>query len=67
MLIDLDPEFIDEIKAGQYGRLFKPENFIVGQHGAGNNWARGHYSEGADLIDSVMDVIRKETESCECV
>ena len=39
----------------------------VGQSGAGNNWAKGHYTEGAELIDSVLDVVRKEAESCDCL
>ena len=38
-----------------------------GQSGAGNNWAKGHYTEGAELVDSVMDVVRKEAESCDCL
>uniref|UniRef100_A0A2K5LB91 Tubulin beta chain n=1 Tax=Cercocebus atys TaxID=9531 RepID=A0A2K5LB91_CERAT len=38
-----------------------------GQSGAGNNWARGHYTEGAELMESVMDVARKEAESCDCL
>ena len=38
-----------------------------GQGGAGNNWAKGHCSDGADLIDSVLDVLRKESESCDCL
>merc|ERR1712037_1033475 len=38
-----------------------------GQTGAGNNWAKGHYTEGAELIDSVLDVVRKEAESCDCL
>ncbi len=37
------------------------------QTGAGNNWAKGHYTEGAELIDSVLDVVRKEAESCDCL
>jgi len=32
-----------------------------------NNWAKGHYTEGAELIDSVLDVVRKEAESCDCM
>ena len=36
------------------------DNFVFGQTGAGNNWAKGHYTEGAELIDSVLDVVRKE-------
>ena len=46
--------------------MFKPDNFVFGASGAGNNWAKGHYTEGAELIDEVVDVIRKEAESCDC-
>lgn len=31
----------------------------------GNNWAKGHYTEGAELVESVLDVVRKESESCD--
>lgn len=41
--------------------------FILGQSGAGNNWAKGHYTEGAELVDTVLDVVRKEAESCDCL
>ena len=27
--------------------------------------AKGHYTEGAELIDSVRDVVRKEAEGCD--
>ena len=40
---------------------------FTGQSGAGNNWAKGHYTEGAELVDSVLDVVRKEAESCDCL
>ena len=33
----------------------------------GNNWAKGHYTEGAELIDEVMDVVRREAEGCDCL
>lgn len=42
-------------------------HFFKGQSGAGNNWAKGHYTEGAELVDSVLDVVRKEAESCDCL
>ncbi|KAL4377754.1 hypothetical protein GQ457_02G040160 [Hibiscus cannabinus] len=35
--------------------------------GAGNNWAKGHYTEGTELIDSVLDVVRNEAENCDCL
>ena len=45
----------------------RPDNFVFGQSGAGNNWAKGHYTEGAELVDSVLDVVRKEAEGCDCL
>jgi len=58
---------MDAIKSSTYGALFRPDNFVYGQSGAGNNWAKGHYTEGAELIDSVLDVVRKEAEGCDCL
>jgi len=65
VLMDLEPGTMDSVRSGPFGQLFRPDNFIFGQSGAGNNWAKGHYTEGAELIDSVMDVVRKEAESCD--
>jgi tubulin beta len=67
VLVDLEPGTMDSIRAGPYGQLFRPDNFIFGQSGAGNTWAKGHYTEGAELVDSVLDVVRKEAEGCECL
>jgi len=67
ILVDLEPGTMDSVKAGQFGQLFRPDNFVFGQSGAGNNWAKGHYTEGAELVDSVLDVVRRETEGCDCV
>jgi hypothetical protein len=58
---------MDSVRSGPYGQVFRPDNFVFGQTGAGNNWAKGHYTEGAELIDSVLDVVRKEAESCDCL
>jgi tubulin beta len=62
VLVDLEPGTMDSVRAGPYGQLFRPDNFVFGQTGAGNNWAKGHYTEGAELIDSVLDTVRKEAE-----
>nr|XP_020444827.1 tubulin beta-4B chain-like [Monopterus albus] len=58
---------MDSVRSGPFGQIFRPDNFVFGQSGAGNNWAKGHYTEGAELVDSVLDVVRKEAESCECL
>nr|KAG5712250.1 hypothetical protein BaRGS_014600 [Batillaria attramentaria] len=58
---------MDAVRSGPFGQLFRPDNFVFGQTGAGNNWAKGHYTEGAELVDSIMDVVRKESENCDCL
>jgi tubulin beta len=67
ILADLEPYTMDSIRSAPFGQLFRPDNFVFGQSGAGNNWAKGHYTEGAELVDSVLDVIRKESEGCDCL
>ena len=65
VLVDLEPGTMDSVRSGPFGQIFKPDNFVFGQSGSGNNWAKGHYTEGAELIDSVLDVVRKEAEICD--
>ncbi len=125
---------MDSVRAGPFGQIFRPDNFVFGQSGAGNNWSStdthlaalprlggvescAHWCcccsacccipailglrdttrrsaettseecstfsscvecslaffacfcvpQGAELIDSVLDVVRKESESCDCL
>lgn len=67
ILLDLEPGTMEAVRSGVYGKLFRPDNFVFGQSGAGNNWAKGHYTEGAELVDAVLDVVRKECENCDCL
>ena len=67
ILLDLEPGTMDSVRAGPYGQIFRPDNFVFGQSGAGNNWAKGYYTEGAELVDILLDVTRKETEVCDCL
>ncbi|XP_046752911.1 tubulin beta chain-like [Diprion similis] len=63
--VDLEPGTMDSVRSGEFGKIFRPDNFVFGQSGAGNNWAKGHYTEGAELVESVLDVLRKEAEGCD--
>lgn len=65
ILMDLEPGTMDNVRIGPYGQVFRPDNFVFGQSRARNNWAKGNYTEGAELIDSVLDVIGKEAEICD--
>ncbi|CDH53366.1 beta-partial [Lichtheimia corymbifera JMRC:FSU:9682] len=67
VLVDLEPATMDAIRGSGYGKLFRPDNFISAQSGAGNSWAKGYYTEGAELVESVLDVIRKEAEHTDCL
>jgi tubulin beta len=44
--IDLEPAVLDLVRSGPMAQLFRPDTFIHGQSGAGNNWAKGYYTEG---------------------
>jgi hypothetical protein len=65
--VDLEPGTLDSVRSGPFGQIYRPDNFLFGQSGAGNNWAKGHYTEGAELVESVLDVLRKEAEGCDCL
>jgi tubulin beta len=67
ILVDLEPGTMDSVRSGPFGQIFRSDNFVLGQSDAGNNWAKGHYRKGAELVDSVLDVVRKESESCDCL
>ena len=49
-MVDLEPGTMDSVRSGPFGTLFRPDNFVFGQSGAGNNWAKGHYTEGEFLL-----------------
>ncbi|KAI3411825.1 Tubulin alpha-4A chain [Globodera pallida] len=56
----------DEIRTGTYKQLFHPEQSVItGKEDAANNYARGHYTIGKELIDVTMDRIRRSAEQCQ--
>ncbi|CAD6582705.1 MAG: Tubulin beta chain (Beta tubulin) [Tremellales sp. Tagirdzhanova-0007] len=71
--VDLEPAVVDVVRSGPLANLFRPDTFVHGQSGAGNNWAKGYYTEGelmndvqligAELIDPIMDVLRRQAEN----
>ncbi|KAA0707315.1 Tubulin alpha-1C chain [Triplophysa tibetana] len=64
VFVDLEPTVIDEVRSGIYRQLFHPEQLITGKEDAANNYARGHYTIGKELIDLVLDRIRKLSDQC---
>ncbi|CDQ59454.1 unnamed protein product [Oncorhynchus mykiss] len=64
VFVDLEPTVIDEVRTGTYRQLFHPEQLITGKEDAANNYARGHYTIGKEIIDLVLDRVRKLSDQC---
>lgn len=64
VFVDLEPTVVDEVRTGTYRQLFHPEQLITGKEDAANNYARGHYTIGKEIVDLVMDRIRKLSDKC---
>jgi len=65
--IDLEEGVTHRIQGGVMGKLFRPDTFITGTSGAGNNWAKGFYTEGAELIESIQENVQKQSENCDAL
>lgn len=55
---------VDEVRTGHYRQLYHPEQLISGKEDAANNYARGHYTIGKEIVDLVLDRIRKLADQC---
>ena len=64
IMMDLEPTVIDEVRTGTYRQLYHPEQLISGKEDAANNYARGHYTIGKEIVDLVLDRIRKLADNC---
>ena len=64
MILHCCAYFLDEIRTGKYRQLFHPEQLITGKEDAANNYARGHYTVGKNMIDLVLNKIDKLAEQC---
>lgn len=62
--IDLEPTCIDEIRTGTYKELFHPENLISGKEDSADCFARGKCIMGPEVIDLLLDRIRKTADQC---
>ncbi|KAF7255958.1 hypothetical protein EG68_07521 [Paragonimus skrjabini miyazakii] len=64
VFVDLEPTVVDELRKGTYCQLFHPVQIISDEEDAANNYTRGHYTVGKEVIDEVMDRIRKLADQC---
>ncbi|KAK8962527.1 Tubulin alpha-3 chain [Platanthera guangdongensis] len=64
VFIDLEPTVIDEVRTGSYSQLVHPEQLISGKEDAANNFPRGHYTVGKEIVDLCLDRFRQLTNNC---
>jgi len=65
--VDLEPTVLDEVRKGAWSSIYHPEFLINGKEDAANNFARGHYTVGKELMDKVNDRVRKLVDNSENV
>lgn len=64
VFIDLEPTVIDQVRTGAFKQLYHPDQLINAKEDAANNYARGHYTVGKEVIDLSLDRIRKLADQC---
>ena len=67
LMVDLEPNVIDDIKTSKLAEIFDPEFLLAGKEDAANNFARGHFTVGKEIIDKVNDKLRKLVDNCDNV
>nr|BAF75867.1 alpha-tubulin [Dugesia ryukyuensis] len=65
--IDLEPTVIDEIRTANYRHLWHPDYLINCCEDAANNFARGHFTVGKNVIERFLDQLRKCVHACQSV
>ncbi|XP_022208846.1 probable tubulin beta chain CG32396 [Drosophila obscura] len=61
IVIDTEASTIQRLHTSS--QLYRPENFVAGSESAGNNFARGYHTDGAEILQQVLDNTRREVES----
>jgi len=65
--VDLEPSVVDDVRTGDYAQMFHPEFLLNGKEDAANNFARGHYTVGKEILDQVNDRMRKLVDNSQNV
>merc|ERR1719411_1152931 len=65
--VDLEPTVVDDIRTGEWARMFHPEFLLNGKEDAANNFCRGHYTVGKEILDQVNDRLRKLVDNSQNV
>jgi len=59
LYVDLESSVIDDVRTGDYKQMFNPNFLLNGIEDAANNFARGHYTVGTEMIGKVDEALRQ--------
>merc|ERR1712024_403109 len=62
-----EPTVVDDVRTGPRAQMFHPEFLLNGKEDAANNFARGHYTVGKEILDQVNDRLRKLVDNSQNV
>lgn len=63
--IDLEPTVVDQVRRGEYKSLYGNSSLINSKEDSADNYCKGHYTIGKEIIDKSLESIRKEVEKCD--
>ena len=64
IFVDSEPGGIDAVREGPIAELFRPSQLIDGKEDSGGVYARGRFTVCPQLVDQVLEEIRRMTEEC---
>lgn len=67
ILLDLNMHDLAYATNDSLGELFRPENIVGSDEGSGNCYAKAFHTEGPDLAERCLELVRKEVERCNCL
>lgn len=67
ILADLNMLDLEALTDKDLGQLYRPENIVGNDEGSGNCYAKAFHTEGPDLADRVLEIVRKEVDACDCL
>ena len=64
---DLDPSTWENIAESSLKNLYDKDSIVVypSSSGAGNNWAKGMFTEGPEIIEDLVEAFRLQIEICD--
>ena len=65
IFVDLEPSVIDAVRNGLFRGLFPADQMMNAKEDAASNYARGYYTIGKEIIEDVLNCVRRESEKCD--